>query len=502
MSYGGPTWDTAGELTAGATNTFDMADVTEVGVSRPYHHAWWTYTPATDRVVLIDTGDTVGGFFGADTMIYVYSGATEGAKVYVTSNDDTEDSRAAAVVVTLFAGVTYHILVGTYDSDGDDIVTYRVELAPTTLRPRKTDWLDTFRDRDDNVLVVGSPALLPENPWPEWETDPSWYTDLLLGTGGQRALGRRTVYEIQSTLGGADLLDGADACAWAHATYGNYWFALWNTSTTDASDHGPPVCRPLGGEPGGANEAFTLTARYTLDYHAPAGFTAGSMDAEVDIAVLSPALRYARDNLTERGALPDSLADAIADGVPAEWADSAVREWEPGGVLELLSVEMTGDDQGLDYDPASETTFLINPDVGPTYAGGGTFTSWTKGIPTATDGFTYVDGIDWHDLPAITGFDDLVDDGPDMVIASILTPALAGSPPPSVFAEVSNASRVGFRFTFRSPRYRWTWIEEGVTTVVRQFPRESAGGVGSTNRLWPRPKTGRIAGGYPGGSGK
>lgn len=516
MSYGGPTWATAGALDQGDDNTFDADDVTEGGTERPYNHGWWTYTPAADQVVRIDTaGTTSGGFFNPDTMIVVYAGGTgpdDATVVVENDDDDIHGDILAAVSFAVTAGTTYHLLVGTFNDGSFRFGTYHVSLEILGAAvPRATAWLSTLRDRDDNQIVVGGDAspLIDENPWPAWQTPQSWYDNLVKGPSGERPLGREAHYRIQSVASGTSLLDGADECAWAHAVNGDQSAAvtLWNTDTVSAGDHGPPTCRPLG--EGAIVEAAVGAMRYKLDYNPPGPLTAGGMTAEVDLSAWAPAFRYARDNLTERGALPLSLADPVADGVPDEYAADATLEWE--GDLELVSIEITGDAFGGDVPSTEAVTFFVNEStVGPLPAGGGTFTTWQHGLLGGSSdlSFNYEDGVDWHTLAAFTDFADVADSGPDVVVTGAMEVTLVDTVPaawldpaagPRDFVERFNGSQVGFRLTFRSPRYRWHWIEIS-TPVVRQWPRDDARGVSSAPRLWPPSKSRRLAGGYPGGS--
>jgi hypothetical protein len=352
-----------------------------------------------------------------------------------------------------------------------------------------TDWLDTFRDREDNVLIVGSEALIAENPWPEWQTAQDWYDLLRFGPVGERVNARSGNYGIQSTASGASLMDGGDECAWAHAVNGDQESpagALWNTSTTSPSDHGPPVCRPIG-EGAVAQGAFGM--QYRLIYGPPnpfPGFVAGSVDARVRYNAWAPAFRYAHDELTERGALPLSLADPIADGVPPEFADSAVFEWGEGE-LELVSIEFSGDDQGNTIDPLDAITYFFNDAIAPDYIGPGTFSSWSKGtLGSASLQVPYAGGTHWNTLDDFTDWSTVADTGPDAIIAGAIDESLVSTLPStwdssSLASQTvlrTNPSRPGFRLTFRSPQYRWTWIDDSPEPVENATipPR----------RIWPR----------------
>jgi len=144
----GQSWADPQTLTLG-NNTFAFADVTEPGVDKPYNHAWWVFTPPSTQLYYLDTYLTEGSDPAAiDTVIAVFDDASDpGSYVEadaLTFNDDTTDTvpgqpYVSRLDITLTGGTTYHLLVGTFDPEGDTITTYVLRASLTPPDPDPSD---------------------------------------------------------------------------------------------------------------------------------------------------------------------------------------------------------------------------------------------------------------------------------------------------------------------------------------------------------------------------
>jgi hypothetical protein len=111
VGYGGPTWDTAGTLTLGSDNTFDVADTT-LDTDGVYDQAWWKFTGTALKRVNI-TASSYG-------FLKVYTGASFAAKVEVVA--ESADPVGATVDTQ---AVEYHVLLGRGQFD-PPLVTYQL----------------------------------------------------------------------------------------------------------------------------------------------------------------------------------------------------------------------------------------------------------------------------------------------------------------------------------------------------------------------------------------
>jgi hypothetical protein len=135
VSTGGVDWASAGPLTMGDSNTFDLTD-TVAGGTQPYWSGWWSYTPAADTRLTLDTNATeAGNPSTADTQLFVFSG-TSGSPVPVDDDDDSGTGFLSSLTLTLTGGVEYHIQVGSYDPDGDTITRFHLTATPLTPAER------------------------------------------------------------------------------------------------------------------------------------------------------------------------------------------------------------------------------------------------------------------------------------------------------------------------------------------------------------------------------
>jgi hypothetical protein len=102
---------------------------------------WYSFTPASDVIVAANT-------FGSnyDTTLSVYTGSS-GALTQITCNDDAVDGLQSRLAFAAQAGVTYHIMAGSWNSGpGGDLHLLVEEAEPpqasVTLDP--TGWVLPF----------------------------------------------------------------------------------------------------------------------------------------------------------------------------------------------------------------------------------------------------------------------------------------------------------------------------------------------------------------------
>jgi hypothetical protein len=96
------------------------------------HTVWYSFTPAADTDVSANT-------FGSDydTTLSAYTG-TRGALSQVACSDDSADSLQSAILFTASAGVTYHLMVASFDGASGGAMVLSVAVAPPPLRMRIT----------------------------------------------------------------------------------------------------------------------------------------------------------------------------------------------------------------------------------------------------------------------------------------------------------------------------------------------------------------------------
>jgi hypothetical protein len=494
VGYGGPTWDTAGTLTLGSDNTFDVADTT-LDTDGVYDQAWWKFTGTALKRVNI-TASSYG-------FLKVYTGASFAAKVEVVA--ESADPVGATVDTQ---AVEYHVLLGRGQFD-PPLVTYQLtrEQAQLTASP----WIDDLTEapEEDNILIVSNGDIIDDNPNPGFSTlfMPEWTFDVI--RGGQSRTGN---YRLMEMLGGSPITS-AMGCAFSHAVNGEQAVVAWN-ATGEPPDPTPAMCLPLEGAGADAEVGGTLSSTHVeLNFQDNSGipFTASYMEAI--LAGPSHGIWYlpVRDNLNPWGTLFGSILDTLdpeAHGYPAD----ADVEWETPYV-ELVRVELTdGDPLTSSSAPFTNRWVLHDPVVAPTWEDGYT-TPWKLGIVGTSPMvdppperpfllFDYADGDpEWHELPNSEGWDghDWNEDYADLEPAdsdSLIIAWPTDTPSSTDFNE-TRLARIAVKFVLRAPRFRF--IYEG-SPVVRQWPRDDARGVSSAPRLRPPSKTQRIAGGYPGGS--
>jgi hypothetical protein len=492
VGYGGATWDTAGTLTVGAGNTFDVADTT-TDADGVYDQGWWKFTPSTlTRATL--TADSYG-------FLKVYEGASFAARVEVDYLSTDNDPAQAIFDPT--PGVEYHVLMGRGEFD-PPLVTYTITWAQTSLAA--SPWFDSLQDDPDNYIIVTDGDLRLANPNPDYSgvgapigSRPDWM-DLVVNS----SQGRDGQYQANETLGGVDV-HGAASCVIAHAFVGDEDVQEWNTATT-GTDTGAPTCRTI---PTGTAETSgsKATTGVSLDYDSVRPLFVGPT---LEAAFHGPSYGLlhlpVRDNLPPWGALVDPDLDPEDYGYPA----GATVQWEDVAP-DLLGIELADGDP-LPIGTADFTNqWVLNSTKGPVWEFGFSG-AWLLGEvdePGYDLAFEYGDGnddpetIEWHEIPDSEGWDghDWHEDHTPVVEATgadgvvLAWPAAGG-----VLNEgddFQRDARIAVKYILQARRFRFVY--EG-TPVVRQWPRDDVRGVSAAPRLWPPSKTRRIAGGYPGGS--
>ena len=163
---------------------------------------------------------------------------------------------------------------------------------------------------------------------------PTWTSWVILE--GQA---RAAEYNIQSVLGGADVLGAVD-CAVAHADIGEVGNQLWNGSTTSAEDTSDPVCRTLAGGEADSHINISVTSR-GLDYDPPEFLIAGHMTGLMAGPSYGLWFTPPRYNLNPWGTLFGFSLDPVDYGYP----EDAELEWEGGeGPPDLLGIWLADGD--------------------------------------------------------------------------------------------------------------------------------------------------------------
>jgi hypothetical protein len=417
MSYGGATWDTAGTLTVGAGNTFDVVDATEDG-DVLFEVGWWKFTPATDARVALDT----------NVFAIVFTGADEASKVNVPPIDLTG---SGGPVVWAHAGVEYHVQVGRHDT-GPFVDTYTVDYSTTTLT--RSPWNDSLRSEEGNVLVVGFGDLLDSNP--AGYTSPlDWFTQVIdIRSGGRSGSGSALEAEVH--------VSEAASCIWHHAANGDTLSlgALHPGWTCPLLPTGP-------GEYGG-----TGIVNYSLDAVDTPGGPADSATAHLNLDSRALYFLPVRDNLQPNGVLPfpNKTDDGYPDAIGIEWDEPYV---------DVEQVEAT-------VESTDGLTAFLRSGQAPSNTG----SEWTPWRYGAVDGDIQLFPGGWADISdRLAGdgtWDGLAeyDPGPFPADEVALLAPLAALSQPANPSSGSSSGQPALRFTLRARRYRWVY--EQTTRVV------------------------------------
>jgi hypothetical protein len=466
VGYGGATWDTAGTLTSGTDNTFNVADATTDDILN--HQAWWKITPGASGVVTFLPSPAFGGDDGFVNMKF-YSGASEAAKVEVFFSGFS----GGAVSYPVTGGVEYHALVGTFSPTGPP-TTYQLTFTQPAVVI--SPWFSTLRNNDENWVVLPGSELNEGNSFPFTE---AWMDDCV--RPGSFRSGDVT---YQETLGGPWDTQAAD-CAIEHAMWGNQFSDLWDGTCPPKFD-GPADLEEIG--------------ESSVGYHYsdnPVPFPAGSDSAHMIVNTVSYGvwLKPVEENLTERGVL--AVPDPEDYGYPAD----AILEWE-SDTVELWKVEIA-DAGGSAVSGDPDSRYAVNHNRQPTFDGGAwdawrlgglpgtpvTPPAWADGpedysITFASEGVDHADKT-WHvlDVPA-DGFDSLTQ---DYLTDTYDYGVIAG--PAEAFGERAfTADRIAstgliVKVYVRSPRFRFIYVGEPTAVPPRRIFGRADGATHGTPRV-------------------
>jgi hypothetical protein len=478
VGYGGATWDTAGTLTLGADNTFDIADTT-LDTDGVYDQAWWKFTPTVlARVTL--TASSYG-------FLKVYTGASFAAKVEIDYRE--QDGDPALALFDVAPGVEYHVLMGRGQFD-DPLVTYTITWAQTALTT--SPWFDDLQDDPDNYVIVTDGDLRLENPNADFAgsvfSRPEWMNDVV--KGGQA---REGDYRAQEEIDLDPPILSAEDCVVSHAYAGDRDAITWDTG----------VCPTIPLDATAATESQQTSTVWSLEHAPSIGLVSGHVYGVASGPSYGLWLLPPRDSLPPWGALYITAPNPVDYDLPAD----ATIEWE-GETPDLLGVELADGDPATSGSSDYPNKWVLNSSRGPEWVDGFT-TEWRIGAVDApspgTDDrpwmtFDYEDGdVSWNAVPGTdAGWREAwtEDYGTFADSADSVLVAWPGTLP-SGFGEWGRLARPAVKFTLRARRFRFVY--EG-SPVVRQCPRDDVRGTSSAPRLWPPSKSRRLAGGYPGGS--
>jgi hypothetical protein len=481
MGYGGATWETAGDLDFGGSNTFDRADATETDANVA-HQAWWTFTPTVRGRVTFDTfGSTPSS---ADLTADIYS-SDEFPLPPGSPEWEFDDEGGPGVdwlpagSFDVRAGVTYHFVVPCYDEFEDlgDTYSLTATLTPYTA----TSWNSSHRDRDGNEVII-SPGWdgYGELQAP-YDTTPSWFAQVIQG-----GTGREGTYAATEAFGiGADPVSGAADCVWEHAMHGDRGSQFWNGSGSVFDDVSGGLCVPLGV---GTVDGLNGPGSHEWSAVDTGGIELDTAHATVHLGSRQLFVRPVRDNVGPEGFL-EVEADPIEDGVPLEFADEAVLEWETEYV-DLVAVHLTGDapDRSVP-DFTDGSVWALRDDIQPTWVEDDVLSAFEKGAPGIHNGyrdqrieFGYVNGdvLTWTEVTGLVtgadGWDDVKTElpGPPDEVIIFGTAVGMGVVPPTLEDTYAPNYDVAVRITVRSPRYRWVYLGPPVA-VASVAPRRIFG---------------------------
>lgn len=113
-------------VTLNEAATLETGEPVHAGVTSGVASLWWTYTPAVNGPVLVDTGGSQ-----ADTIVAVYTNNTLSTLKPVVSANDIGNRKQAFVFFDGKAGVAYRIAVASYDKNSTG--TIRLAITPNGI---------------------------------------------------------------------------------------------------------------------------------------------------------------------------------------------------------------------------------------------------------------------------------------------------------------------------------------------------------------------------------
>lgn len=183
---GGASWATAGTIdSSGTTPATHLSDLSAGPGDPPtysYWLAWWTITMGADTLITLDGSPTTAiDADHGDCDMWVYTGPDEASAVeYVVDYDSGTNFRPKKTFVAQ-AGVTYHVVLGTWDDTGNGLVDYIFDVTAETVVPPVNDNIADaipISLNDDMTLVVAGATTEPgeDTAVNDWTYRSVWFT--------------------------------------------------------------------------------------------------------------------------------------------------------------------------------------------------------------------------------------------------------------------------------------------------------------------------------------
>jgi hypothetical protein len=114
------------------------------------HTVWYSFTPASDVSVVANT-------FGSDydTTVSAYTG-TRGNLTQIACNDDSGDTLQSRIAFDAAAGVTYFLMIGSFDQSDGGNLSFSVAVLPPPLQLGVAIAADGTVDRAGVATIHGS----------------------------------------------------------------------------------------------------------------------------------------------------------------------------------------------------------------------------------------------------------------------------------------------------------------------------------------------------------
>jgi hypothetical protein len=114
------------------------------------HTVWYSFTPSSDVSVVANT-------FGSDydTTVSAYTG-TRGTLTQIACNDDSGDTLQSRIAFDAAAGVTYSLMVGSFDESDGGNLSFSVAVLPPPLQLGVTIAADGTVDRAGVATIHGT----------------------------------------------------------------------------------------------------------------------------------------------------------------------------------------------------------------------------------------------------------------------------------------------------------------------------------------------------------
>lgn len=150
-------------VTLNKAATLETGEPVHAGVQSVAASLWWTYTPAVNGSVLIDTAGSQ-----VDTVVGVYTNNTLASLKLVVSTNDIGNRKQAFVIFDAKAGTAYRIAVASYDTNSTGTIRMAVIPggSPDTTAPSVTvtSPISGLTVTTNRVILVGTAIDPDPNP--------------------------------------------------------------------------------------------------------------------------------------------------------------------------------------------------------------------------------------------------------------------------------------------------------------------------------------------------